>query len=543
MIVRPWVAIRADGTHLTGSGHIMRCRTIALALKRRSVDCCFITRNLDPALADLLRRDVIEVLKLPTDGPVPDDSQGDYGKWLGTTMAHDAAETTQALETHIEKRGTKPLTVLVDHYGLDREWEQAVNSATRLRIGAFDDLNRPHESAFVVDPTFGKTTDAYAHQTNDDCELMIGTNYAVLRPDFARERAALSNESHPSEQLVRDLLISMGGVDERNLTQWVLEALLAHLPDKAMRFHALVGGSYRHREKLEEFANRSNGLIQVHSGIDDMAAFLTRFDLCIGAAGSSTWERCCVGLPTLTVVQADNQRQIAANLSQAGTTAFGGDFVNEAQMPEPREWVHETVLPLIEDASKRNAMAKAARELVDGHGLARVLRALIAEGLADQEVAIRAAVEGDIGLIHEWQCFPDTRAHAVNSKVPTLSGHTQYMRTKIADENSHYMIVERTGVPVGVVRLDPVSDEPMPGSVEPSAQNVGLVSIFTAPEHYRTGVGLIALKMLQQHFPKHVQIAQVLKDNGASHRLFTKAGFVGYTDEYYFWQAKPPSHA
>ena len=306
------IAFRTDASLQIGTGHVMRCLTLADALRERGAQSTFICRPHAGHLLDLIqqRGHTAKALAQADDAfTAPADPT--HAKWLGTDWASDAEQTQQALGEQMMD------WLVVDHYALDRRWEQALSPHIR-HIMAIDDLaDRPHDCDLLLDQNLGRQAKDYCGLLSSRTQTLIGTAYAVLRPEFAQWRE-LSLQRRAQPQL-KNLLITMGGVDPTNATGKVLDALtFCDLPTD-LRITVVMGPTAPWLAKVQAQAMAMPRPAQVLAGVSNMAQLMAESDLCIGAAGSTTWERCCLGLPSIQLVLADNQKGINAALELAGS--------------------------------------------------------------------------------------------------------------------------------------------------------------------------------------------------------------------------------
>lgn len=535
------VVFRVDGSAQIGTGHVMRCLTLADALLTRGIQSLFLCRNLENGLAEWIERAGHRLTLLLADGP-PASPQQFYGEWLGTTQEYDAQTVLSVLSRRDE---LAPLAIVVDHYGLDRTWEAIMSSRLQAPILAIDDLNRRHHCDFLLDTTFGKQPTDYEGLVPAECHLMIGAEFALLRPDFARMRPTVlerRDEAFAAENPVRNLLVSMGGADPHDATGFILDALEHLAAEFDLQLHALTGPAYSHHDELEERISRSCGRIIAHRNVRDVAELLGRMDLCIGAAGTSSWERCCLGLPTVNIVLADNQKAVAAKLALTGAVADGGDFTRgwRAQDLGSPSQLSDNALLLLKDLDGRRRMSEAARRVTDGFGSQRVIKAILSAIVKRHAIHLRPVVWEDASTIYDWQSYPETRRYAVNPAIPSWNEHETWMRRKLTDENCSFYIPSAGQIPCGMVRLDQTTAPPPPNA---HGRRIREVSILTSPEFYGCGVALRALQELQILHSDDLIVARVLPGNAASHALFKKANFEPYGAEFYAWSGPTGSRA
>lgn len=310
------VVFRADsGLHI-GTGHVMRCLTLANALQAMGAEAIFMTRahtgHAISAISDAGHR----VVTMPGNTGLPygaHPAPPAHAAWLEADWRLDAAQTRATLQEF----GANWL--VMDHYALDQEWQEAaIHEHSRLLV--IDDLaDRPHKADILLDQNFGRKAADYARLVPASCECWIGPVYALLRPEFARlRREALTRRAALIQP--QRLLITLGGIDKGNATARVLDALAAVPAAAGMQSTVIMGRSAPHLKHVRARAATMPFLVEVAVDVTDMAERMTRADLCIGAAGSTAWERCALGLPTLQVVLANNQVAAARHMANEGLT-------------------------------------------------------------------------------------------------------------------------------------------------------------------------------------------------------------------------------
>ncbi len=351
---------RTDASRTIGTGHAMRCLTLADALRQAGTACRFLCRELDGHLVETIRARGHGVTTLPApaghathfDPPSPP-----HAAWLGVPWEQDAADSIAGLQ------GERPDWLVVDHYALDARWESRLRPHCN-RLFAIDDLaDRPHDCDVLLDQNLGRRAADYAGKVPGSCDVLAGAAFALLRPAFAAARAA-GLERRKAGNL-RQLLIALGGVDKDNVTSDILAALQhAPLPE-GCRIVVAMGAKAPWTAQVREAAARLPYETQVLLGTDAMAELMAASDLAIGAAGTMAWERCCVGLPTLTVIIAENQRAGAQALAASGACML---------LPLPlRADQLAGMLDDVQAPGVLRAMQDAAAAITDGTGVQRVL--------------------------------------------------------------------------------------------------------------------------------------------------------------------------
>nr|WP_272887339.1 UDP-2,4-diacetamido-2,4,6-trideoxy-beta-L-altropyranose hydrolase [Stutzerimonas stutzeri] len=305
------IAFRADASLQMGTGHVMRCLTLADELANRGAECHFICREHHGHLAELIaaRGHMLNLLPRGSDDVV-DSMATAHGSWLGVAQIEDVKCCQPILHS------LQPNWLVVDHYALDHEWHRRLKGSFG-RLMVIDDLaDRAHQCDLLLDQNLGRSSADYQNLVPSHCNVITGPDYALLRPEFAATRE-ISLKRRPSARL-RRILITMGGVDIPNATCEVLQALQTALLPKDCEITVVMGPTSPWLSQVRAVASTMHKRAQVFVGVSDMAGLMADCDLAIGAAGSTSWERCCLGLPTIVLILAENQRFISSQLDRAG---------------------------------------------------------------------------------------------------------------------------------------------------------------------------------------------------------------------------------
>lgn len=349
-----------------GSGHVMRCLTLAERLRVEGSECHFICRNHPGNLIDAIRTRGFTVSVLPTLASHAQIAQSDHAPghaaWLGCSWEVDAKETTALLDT------LSPDWLIVDHYSLAHGWESAV-SRQGMRLMVIDDLaDRPHQCELLLDQTLGRSAEDYQAWVNKGCAVLVGPEFALLRQEFPALRTySLNRRKHP---VLQKLLISMGGVDQPNATTRVLSALHDCSLPSSLEITVVMGQHAPWLTQVREQASRIHWPTTVLVNIMDMAKHMAESDLTIGAAGTTAWERCCLGLPALIVILAENQRQGALALQASGAALLINDVPS----------INQRLPVLLDEIGKPERLkqvALASSGITDGDGARRMTNILL----------------------------------------------------------------------------------------------------------------------------------------------------------------------
>jgi UDP-2,4-diacetamido-2,4,6-trideoxy-beta-L-altropyranose hydrolase len=297
-----------------GTGHVMRCLTLADVLKQKGADVSFICREHSGNLIPFIQEKGFDVYPLDKISRPAHFKKGEntlfHAKWLGASQQQDADECRTVLEQ------IKPDWLIVDHYAIDQTW-QACLKPNYKKLMVIDDLaDRQHQCDVLLDQTFGRAKEDYQPLVPVNCQLLLGSEYALLRPEFSQWREySLKRREHLQ---FKSLLVTMGGVDSENVTGKVLEALNhCPLPDD-LQVKVIMGSTAPHLQQVKEMAMSMKYPTSVMVGVNNMAELMAKADFAIGAAGATTWERCALGLPSIILILAENQNMIASMVEDAG---------------------------------------------------------------------------------------------------------------------------------------------------------------------------------------------------------------------------------
>lgn len=360
------IAFRVDSSVHIGSGHVMRCLTLADALSAQGARCRFISRTHPGHLLEMIRQRGHDVEVLPQGDPL-DDNASPYAHWLGCSWQQDAAHSRAALTP------CRPDWLVVDHYALGAPWESAIASHCG-KLMVIDDLaNRVHHGDLLLDQNLGRSYQDYASKVPPHCTVLTGPGHALLRPAFSALRpASLARRQHAGLQRI---LVTMGGGDPRDATRRCLAGIrdslqFSRLKMIDIRITVVLGPQAGSLDLVREMASQMPCSTEVLVNVEHIAELMANSDLAIGAAGSTSWERCCLGLPTLMLVLADNQREAARQLALAGAARqieVGDELADQLQ---------QALISFVNEPNTLTDMAVRAAAITDGMGTSRVLASM-----------------------------------------------------------------------------------------------------------------------------------------------------------------------
>lgn len=497
------VVIRTDASVQIGSGHVMRCLTLADALRKRGVEVIFICREHVGNLCGFVEEKGYRVNRL---SPQKEQCSGLgwnlHASWLRVSLEQDARETIEAFPVHEKSCDW----LIVDHYALDRKWETLLRPLVK-KIMVIDDLaDRNHDCDLLLDQNlYSKMETRYTELVPDSCHQLLGPRYALLREEFVRVR----NKLKPIDGTTKRVLIFMGGDDPNNETEKVLKAII-RTGLINLEIDVVLGLGNPHNESIKKLCAQKLPKVNFHCQINNMAELMAKADFAVCAGGTITWERCCLRLPAIVVATAENQVALSSFSAQLGLCLYLGkaDSVSIEKI--------ESALHVFCDSPELlQSFSAKSKRIVDGRGGYRVLGVL-----APLEISLRQATLNDCDSIYKWRNAEETRRYFFDSKPIPIETHRQWFQQSLHDPSRLIFVAKMDGRPVGVLRYDFVKDE-------------AVVSIYLVPGEDVAGTGTAIIKegsdWLRQNHPDIKTVrAEVRPQNIASKKAFMAAGYEAY---------------
>ncbi|QGQ94361.1 UDP-2,4-diacetamido-2,4,6-trideoxy-beta-L-altropyranose hydrolase [Paenibacillus psychroresistens] len=363
------IYFRVDASLLIGTGHVMRCLSLAEQLHDEGNEIGFICREHLGNLTDYIKSKgyTVHTLLNPVLNPVAQKSSihsdiPPYPNWLGVSWHEDAEQTLNQLNL-LEKRVD---WLVLDHYSLDEQYEKMLRPYVN-KILVIDDLaNRKHDCDVLLDHNyFDNMANRYEGLISRQCQLVVGPTYALLRKEFQTAQAAVRvRDGH-----IRNVLVSFGGVDITGETMKTLQALWP-FAQQGLIIHVLLGKMNPHNAAIMDFCRKMPHCF-AYEHVENMRELMEDADIAIGAGGTTTWERCCLGLPSLVITTAQNQEGLTEHVTRTGATGYLG------KSNEVTSWIiHERVKQMMTHPEQCREMSARASQLVDGLGISRICKEL-----------------------------------------------------------------------------------------------------------------------------------------------------------------------
>ena len=490
------VVFRTDASAQIGSGHVMRCLTLADALRDRGAEVMFVCREHAGNLCDFIENKGYQLCRLLAPAErcsVLDWNQ--HANWLGVHWEQDARETISSFD--------RCDWLIVDHYALDRKWETLIRP-TAEKIMVLDDLaDRHHDCDLLLDQNYYPAMSSrYEKLVSDTCQQLIGPKYSLLREEFILQRNKLS----PKEGAVSRALIFLGGNDPSNVTEKVLKAIHnSGLVD--LTIDVVIGSGNSNKDSISALCAASLPKVNIHCQIDNMAELMVKADFVVCSGGTITWERCCLGIPAIVIATAENQVDLSSFNAKSGLCLYLGRSKNVSI-----EKIENALSLFCNAPELLQSFSDKSKDVVDGRGVNRLL------GVLDPiKVYLRSATLNDCDSIYEWRNAEETRKYIFDSQPIPFEVHQQWFHRSLSDPNRLIYIAEVNRSAVGVLRYDISKEE-------------AVVSIYLVPGEHPAGTGTAIIKKGSEWLRKNrpdiraVQ-ADILPQNISSINAFSTAGY------------------
>ncbi len=501
------VLFRADASTQIGTGHVVRCLALASELRERGCESTFAMRPMQGNLMGEVVAQGHAVIELDLSDEL------DEGDLVELSVTHQRASGRQA-------RDAKQMMALlaghprwdwlvVDHYALGAQWQLSLRPVAG-HILVIDDLaDRALNCDVLLDQNpqhEGRYRSLVAPQTTQ----VIGPAFALLRQEFGLARETLQRA--PADGRPLRVLVSFGGADPKGVA---LDAVAALAQCNFAHGHVVVvAGSRNPHLSAMQAACALRGY-QCITSTSQMAHLMSTADLCIGAGGTTMIECFVLGLASIVVPIADNQRPGALAARDQGAVV-----VVDQPAPLRVQAIAAALHELVEQPERLARMSRAAAQLCDGRGAARV-----AAELQQRVLTLVPAQASDAQRLFDWRNAPETRAHSGSPETITFDGHRRWLAGVLTDPSRRLwiaMLGDEAGQPVGVVRFD----------AESHAQGLGAtISIYRVPGVRGRGWGRAVIArgvaLAGQAWPDLDRIdARISPDNQASLRAFAACGFL-----------------
>jgi UDP-2,4-diacetamido-2,4,6-trideoxy-beta-L-altropyranose hydrolase len=494
------IVFRVDASAQIGTGHVMRCITLATALKKNGHEIVFVARQLTTELSTKIIESNFQLSLL--DYTFSDDfDELPHAHWLKCSQSTDANATIQIIsKLNVE-------WVIVDHYGIDYRWHSKIKLHTD-KIMVIDDIaDRVHDCDMLLDQNFYINMQTrYIGKVPLNCEMLLGPEFLILRDEFIlkREQAKLRTTS------VKNILVNFGGVDPDNYTKTTLE-ILAKVTDYEYEVNVVIGTQHPAKDDIKDYCKKNgfNCYIQTNQ----MSVLILKADMAIGAGGATTWERCALGLPTIVLPIADNQLELVIDAATVGILYYA-DIDLKSKNNQNFE-CH--IRALLSNSILRSSISKRAMELIGTSGTNKIVHKLsIRENTG--ELYIREAIFTDANITWSWRNNKLTRQYFFNDIEIKIDDHIKWWCESLDSKERKLLLGFLSGIPIGVVRFD---------FENTCSANI---SIYLNPDLTGKGLGKRLMLEAEKWFSAKFNLvtkltAEVKIENQISERMFIACGF------------------
>ncbi|WP_157760461.1 UDP-2,4-diacetamido-2,4,6-trideoxy-beta-L-altropyranose hydrolase [Thiomicrorhabdus arctica] len=489
------VVIRADASLQIGTGHVMRCLTLADGLKKQGAKVHFICRAHPGNLIEMIESKgyavvILDASQATRPGHFKPEANLFHADWLGGSQKQDALECQPFLQ------GIRPDWLIVDHYAIDQVWQVALTGLyTKLMV--IDDLaDRQHQCDLLLDQTYGRQGKDYRNLVPEYCQMRLGSQYALLRPEFIKWREYSLNRRRQPQ--LKNVLITMGGVDSGNVTGQVLHELAECKLPKSLEITVVMGETAPHISAVKAQAAAMPYNTQVKVDINNIAEIMANADLAIGAAGATTWERCCLGVPTIQKVVALNQQFSSETLDRSGIV---------------RAWDKNLRLQDLIDTLDFYGLSRRSSDVCDGKGASKVVGEMM------NKVNFRKMNDSDLDTVREWREREEVKKFMYTRHAITKDEHQCWWESIRDRCDILQMIVELDSIPIGVVSFSQID-----------LINSNAVWAFYLGPNSPRGIGSLiefyAIKYAFEVLNLHKLKCEVLGINQSVIKLHKKFGFI-----------------
>jgi UDP-2,4-diacetamido-2,4,6-trideoxy-beta-L-altropyranose hydrolase len=435
------IFIRADASLKIGSGHVMRGLTLAESLREKGASITFVSRKHKGNVNHLISKKGFNVIELDQPELNKKRNEDIYSDWLGVSEIQDAADTIDAIGN------LNPDWLIVDHYSLGEKWEKELRPVVKSLFVIDDIANRQHDCDMLLDQNWFENMDTrYDELTSPGCVKLLGPKFALLRPEFAEARQTLK----PRDGTIKRVFVFFGGSDPQNLTSMTLRALLE--PELShLKADVVIGSNNPHKDEILKLTKACDN-INLHIQVNNMASIMAKADLAIGAGGVNTWERMCLGIPSIVIGFADNHEILLKDLIKNSYVNYLGGIVDIDV-----DSFKKKMLSILKNPSLMENQRKHGFKIVGHNGRNLVSEKIIKTNLAisilsDENSWINAFIPEfiiDVKNINYYISWVHKADDVPQGDICILLGCSQIMKENIRARNNNNIVVHESALPVG----------------------------------------------------------------------------------------------
>lgn len=325
------IIIRTDSSYKIGTGHVVRTVTLAEKLQERGAKLEFICLDEPGNMIGYIEKKSFKV--------------------------HTISNKNDSISVI---KNIKPDLSIVDSYNISLEDENKMREFSG-KLMAIDDLARSHNADIILDQNLVDNYEKrYDKKVPDTCIKLFGPAYAILRDEFTLHKKILGKKPYE----INKIMVFFGGTDPDNVTMKIIQCLDSKYSD--IEINVVVGSSNPNKDTIKNFCSKRKNF-KFHCQIDYMAELMKESDLIIGAGGTTTWERMCIGTPAIVISIADNQEEICAKAAEDNLIFYLGKHTEFSESK-----FIQTFDSLLRGSNQLLEMAQKGQKIVDGLGAKRI---------------------------------------------------------------------------------------------------------------------------------------------------------------------------
>ena len=356
------ILIRTDASVKIGTGHVFRCLTLANILKDRGCKVTFclidISNSLNNKIVDLGH----DLKLLPTNKIL--NKYHPEEEWVKKDQINDCEMAIDVCQSFYD-------LVIIDHYGLSIFWEKHSKKFAKKILVIDDLLTRKHKCDFFLNQNLGFEISDYNLLINNSCISFFGPQYAILREEFTKSKD--SSLRRKESKTKNKIMISMGGADVDNVTKKILQIIGKLNLQTSFEIDVILGSANPWIKEVALFLKELKVNTKLHIDTQEISQIMSESDIAIGAGGSTSWERCCLGLPSIIISLAENQIAISKSLHACGAALYIGGL-NQNNFDSK---LVNAINTLLTDSILYEKMSRKSASIVDGHGTDKLIESLI----------------------------------------------------------------------------------------------------------------------------------------------------------------------
>ncbi|MFB5195260.1 UDP-2,4-diacetamido-2,4,6-trideoxy-beta-L-altropyranose hydrolase [Neobacillus sp. KR4-4] len=342
---------RVDASKEIGTGHLIRCLTIAHKAKIHGFNIVFICKNDKDNLKQMVVNEGFQFFEIPKELNFKIDPTVNYSEWLKSSFEHDVSKSINIIQQFI---GQKYL--IIDHYGIDFKWETIIYEFVDKLIVIDDLADRKHKCDILIDQNFFMDLNVrYKDKLIGETKTFLGPNFAIFRDEFYVNRILVNVRTK-----VQKILIFFGGSDPTNATLRTLN-LINEINLENIAVEVVVGSTNKDKDEIQTICNNTRNF-NFHCQINYFSKLISECDLCIGAGGINLWERIFMLLPTITISVAENQDSVLQEVQKTGCIYHLGHHKNLSQNE-----IEKQLLRLIHNPSEIQKMSINCKSVISSN--------------------------------------------------------------------------------------------------------------------------------------------------------------------------------